>query len=614
MLVAKRTPPIAMVGKVEERSDAGAPTADVTFWEPAAARTMHWYRADAHAWLTKEVTADQWAGWKADTAEIVRAQDLLRTFPWEAACDDASVPVIRWFRGGKTNAAFNELDRHVLMGRGNGLAFVGVASADGGDEVLSLGALLDDSAVVAQALSTKYGLLPEAQRIALYLPNDMRAVTYIEAAKRSAVPYVAVASGTSSRALASRLADTGAVVLVTIESLVPVAQQARQLVAAPPAGLLLPPCTTTTPPEGWQMAVSAPLLGGSRSAANSPPGPCIAALWQLAPPRPVDASFPLFILYTSGSTGKPKGMVHTHGGYQVGLCVSSEAVFAPQPASDVFFVIATPGWITGQSYMITAALLSRVPSVLLDGSPVSPPDRFAAVISRHGVSVLKAGSTFLRVVMTMPGSASVALARHDLSSLRLGTFCAEPVNEAVHAFAMAHLTPYYINSYWATEHGGIVWSRLHGSESQLLRPDTRSWPLPWIDGAVLVRSQEDRSGWRAAADGERGDVVIRQRYPYQALTVWQSDGFGTARWCGDVLRWGKYFEASAGYVQGDTAVRHADGAYTFHGRSDEVRALCLLLSNLLPDASGRTLCRGEPCALAHLVPWHAPYPSIAAHM
>ena len=115
----------------------------------------------------------------------------------------------------------------------------------------------------------------------------------------------------------------------------------------------------------------------------------------------MDASHPLFILYTSGSTGKPKGIVHAHGGYLTGLCATCSLVFDLSPKrNDVFFVVATPGWITGQSYMIAAALLMRVPSVLLEGSPVSPPDRFAAIIARHKVTVLKAGSTFLRMLMT----------------------------------------------------------------------------------------------------------------------------------------------------------------------------------------------------------------------
>ena len=132
------------------------------------------------------------------------------------------------------------------------------------------------------------------------------------------------------------------------------------------------------------------------------------------------------------------------------------------------------------------------------------------------------------------------LRQHDLSSLRLGTFCAEPLNESVHRFACARLTPNYINSYWATEHGGIVWSRLHGNAAQPLRPDTRSWPLSWIDAEVLVRTDGEgdieggsgADGWRRAADGESGEVVVRRQYPYLALTVWSSEGFGSEAWRG----------------------------------------------------------------------------------
>ena len=214
----------------------------------------------------------------------------------------------------------------------------------------------------------------------------------------------------------------------------------------------------------------------------------------------------------------------------MGLCLTSRTVFNLESQRDVFLVIATPGWITGQSYMIAASLLCCVPSILLEGSPVAPPDRFAATIERQRVTVLKAGSTFLRMLMTMPGGATI-LQQRDLSGLRLGTFCAEPVNEAVHAFAQTHLTANYINSYWATEHGGVVWSRVHGNADQPVRPDTRTWPLPWIMGDVFVAVGDD--GWRPADDGEKGEVVIKARYPYQGLTVWSSEGFGTPAWRGD---------------------------------------------------------------------------------
>ena len=479
---------------------------------------------------------------------------------------------MRWFAGAHTSAAFNELDRHVLSSHGDDTALI---SEPDGDKRLATCVnrreLLTDSALAAHTLRATLGV-ERGSRVAFHLPNDVLAVVWIAAAKRLGAPYTAVAAGTASSSLADRLADTGAAVLVTGGS-----GQAEAVLQA----LKMMPCEAPTVVMmrgavacGWFDLST--LQEASREHFHSAEGGAlrdglgdsqlVSALWTSAPPQPVEASHPLFILYTSGSTGKPKGVVHAHGGYLTGLVATSKIVFDLQSARDVLFVVATPGWITGQSYMIAAALLCRVASVLLDGSPVSPPDRFASVISRHRVSVLKAGSTFLRMLM-MRANAVPLLAEHSFESLRLGTFCAEPVNEAVHRFAMAHLTPKYINSYWATEHGGIVWSRCHGNIDQPLQPDTRSWPLPWIDDEVLVAA--GNGGRRTAVPGEQGEVVIQQSYPYLALTVWSSDGFGTPTWLGDLARWGKYF-AGTSYVQGDAAIRHADGAYTFHGRSDEV--------------------------------------------
>ena len=112
------------------------------------------------------------------------------------------------------------------------------------------------------------------------------------------------------------------------------------------------------------------------------------------------------------------------------------------------------------------------------------------------------------MIMAKPG-AEVFLQHHDLSSLRLGTFCAEPVNEAVHSFAVAHVTPCFIVSYWATEHGGIIWSRCHGNANQPARI-TGAWPLPWISGDVCILGSV---GWRSAKNGEQGEVIIQQRFP-----------------------------------------------------------------------------------------------------
>ena len=242
------------------------------------------------------------------------------------------------------------------------------------------------------------------------MPNTPIAVAWIEACKRLCVPYVAVAGGTSSSTLADRLADTGASLLVTSDSLLATAVAAAAALLEPPILLLAEPAHGEAAlPAGCLSAAA--LLARAQAVVYESADPegltdtqLVASVWRHAAPRPVEASWPLFVLYTSGSTGTPKGIVHTHGGYQVGLCATAHLVLALRPESDVLCVVATAGWITGQSYMICAALLSMVPSVLIDGSATSPPDRIAAVIARCQVTVFKAGSTFLRMLMATPDS------------------------------------------------------------------------------------------------------------------------------------------------------------------------------------------------------------------
>ena len=185
------------------------------------------------------------------------------------------------------------------------------------------------------------------------------------------------------------------------------------------------------------------------------------ALWKAVgaamPAVPVEADWPLFIIYTSGSTGKPKGVVHTHGGWLSGITHTMRTVFNANQ-DDCLYVIGDPGWITGQSYLIAAPLAFGMSTVIAEGSPLFPhAGRFASIIERNQVTLFKAGSTFLKAVMTDPASTQ-EMSRYDMSTLKVGTFCAEPVSPAVQKFAMENICSHYINSYWATEHGGIVFS------------------------------------------------------------------------------------------------------------------------------------------------------------
>ena len=308
-----------------------------------------------------------------------------------------------------------------------------------------------------------------------------------------------------------------------------------------------------------------------------PPAELFRAVNAVHAAEPVDSDWPLFIIYTSGSTGKPKGVVHTHGGWLAGITHTMRVVFGAED-EDRIYVIADPGWITGQSYLIAAPLSAGITSIVAEGSPLFPhAGRFSSIIERHGATIFKAGSTFLKSVMTDPESTH-DMKSFDMGRLKVATFCAEPVSPAVQQFAMQEVCDQYINSYWATEHGGVVFTCPWGGFKDL-QPDAKTWPLPWIDAEVRVATARDDQGrateWREAEPGEKGELVITKPYPYLARTIWgDPEHLGTDAWRGDLERFTEvYFDKWSGgltYTQGDYARRHPDGAFTLHGRSDDV--------------------------------------------
>ena len=705
----------AQVNPIRTRADWTAMRAAVladpgAFHGDIAARTIHWFAPDvggAGAWLSRDETGD-WRGWEAGTARPVSVAADVGFVPWKTAFDATTPPHWRWFVGGRTNAAFNEVDRHVLAGHGdeNALIFEGDRwdmAADGGRGApldcfaVSRKKLLLETAKCAlalQALGLKAG-----DRIALNMPSIVPQIYWTEAAKRLGIVYTAVFGGFSDKTLSDRIADAGARVIVTsdgsyrnaqvaafktaytdpaLDNYVPVAtaldvlagidfgldaadaelvratvaetlagevtversdvmrgvgralgklsalgpaDAARVRIAVATSLVTLPPRVETVivvrhtaqPDIVWRAerdrwsheltdAAATTLLARAGEAGFAvtseaellalPDPDFVAAVWASSPPLPVDADYPMFFIYTSGSTGKPKGVVHVHGGYTAGIAHTMQVAFDVRPG-DTIYVVADPGWITGQSYLISASLTTRVTSVISEGSPVFPhAGRFASMIERHGVTIFKAGVTFLKSVMADPSNLA-DLERYDMSSLRVATFCAEPTSPSVQAFGMAHVVPQYINSYWATEHGGIAWTHFYGNEDFPLRPDAHAYPLPWIVGDVWVedaaasedapfaRDGEDGVAWRRAAAGEKGEIVIAAPYPYLARTIWGDagnfrveDGSVVGGWRGDAARWTEGYwrrwRGAWGYTQGDFAVRHDDDSFSFHGRSDDV--------------------------------------------
>lgn len=656
-----------------------------------AAAELHWH--DGKRWLTRDPGDGQWQGYDAASGDARTYADVDSGWrPWQQAFDDSDAPFYRWFAGGRTNACFNEVDRHVLAGRGAHPAFVfegdrwDPSRNDGqGGPVFELTIdyrrLLVETVLRAQLL-TDLGL-KKGDRIAFNLPNIPDQLYYTEAAKRLGIIYTPVFGGFSAKTLSDRIADAGARVVITadggyrnaevvayketftdqaLDNFVPrgralaaldevlagfeladVGERLNASVAAALAGeitlergdvmrelgralaredsiaaersaeirtevarrladvehiverVVVVRYTGQEIVEQSRDRWSNDLIEGAATRvlehAREAGFACDSVealfelddtdLWQAlnASQRavPVDADWPLFVIYTSGSTGKPKGVVHTHGGWLSGIAHTMRMVFDAD-ADDRIYVIADPGWITGQSYLIAAPLALGITSIVAEGSPLFPhAGRFSSIVARRGATIFKAGSTFLKAVMTDPASTS-DMAANDMAGLKAATFCAEPVSPAVQQFAMDNVCAHYINSYWATEHGGIVFSCPWGGFKPL-EADAKTWALPWIDAEVRIAEETDDAGratkWRVAETGEKGELVIKQPYPYLARTIWgDAEGLGSAEWRGDLDRFDAvYFDRWAGdtaYTQGDYARRHDDGSFTLHGRSDDV--------------------------------------------
>ncbi len=734
-----------MIAAIPDRA-AWAAMRDAALTDPGAfhgaiaARNLHWFVADAGAWLTQPAINARWSGWAADTGAVATPGIANDFTPWDLAFDASDPPHFRWFSGSRTNACFNEVDRHVLAGHGNEAALIfegdrwdmaagGGKGAPVDEETISRKQLLLETAKCALALRSLG--LKTGDRIAINMPNIVEQIYWTEAAKRQGIIYTPVFGGFSDKTLSDRIHDAGARVVITadggyrnaqvaafktaytdpaLDNYVPAAvatalaaarlratdldlapgvadtiiaaiettltgeitvergdvmrgvgralaeltkSNAVDSAAAARIRIAVAEALVTTPSrvdavvvvrhvglpdivwrderDRWAHDLTGAALARMLEAARAtgfavtteadllalPDNDFVRAVWASCPCVPVDADFPLFFIYTSGSTGKPKGVVHVHGGWLAGIVETMSVAFGAVPG-DVLYVIADPGWITGQSYMIAAALASRVTTVITEGSPVFPhAARFAASIERHGVTIFKAGATFLKAIMQDPLNAA-AIDTHDLSKLRTATFCAEPVSPDVQAYGMAHLTPRYINSYWATEHGGIAWTHFDGNADFALKPDARTFPLPWVVGDVWVEDTDasvipakagthlpnypqvlgsrirgndgvvglfprigEGTAFRPAEPGEKGEIVIAAPYPYLARTVWgDADNFrvengGVAPgWKGDAARWAdgywKRWQGVWAYTQGDFAVRDADEGFTLMGRSDDV--------------------------------------------
>ncbi|MGQ9582070.1 MAG: acetate--CoA ligase [Thermoplasmatota archaeon] len=474
--------------------------------------------------------------------------EVAQQLPWFRRWDKVlewSEPFAKWFVGGSLNASYVCLDAHIKGPEKNRVAIYweDELGSTRTYSYLQLYKEVNRLASALRALGVKRG-----DFVMIYLPMIPELPIAMLAAARIGAPHSVVFSGFSSQALADRLLDTGAKVVITADVGL---RRGKYLPLKPIVDDALKQCPGVKSVVVVRRGQQDPFMQPGRDVYYHD---ILKTAESFVEPERMESSDPLFALYTSGTTGKPKGIVHSTGGYLVYSYATFKWVFDPQPDT-IYWCTADIGWITGHTYIVYAPLLHGVTSVMFEGSPDYPAiDRWWELIEKYGVTIFYTSPTALRMFMRF-GDEPVK--KHDLSSLRILGSVGEPINPEVwewyyHVIGKERCP--IVDTWWQTETGGILISPAPGEGIVPLKPGSATFPLPGIEAAVV-----DESG-RELEDGNRGFLVIKRPWPGMLMTIHK-----------DPQRYRDvYWSRFKGiYLAGDYAIRDREGYMWLLGRADE---------------------------------------------
>ena len=476
-------------------------------------------------------------------AEEARKLDWYKT--WDRV-RDWDPPYGRWFVGGKLNACYQCVDRHVQTWRKSKVAIYWEGET-GETRVLSYSTLFREVnrfASILQKLGIKKG-----DRVAIYLSMVPELPIFMLACARIGAMHTVIFSGFSAHAIADRVNDIQAKVLITADG----AYRRGKLLAlkeiADEAAKLSPSVEKIVVVR--RTGESVPMKKGRDFYLSS----LLDDADRMVKPEPMESTHPLYILYTSGTTGKPKGVVHGTGGYLVHNHSAYKWVFNIREES-VYWCTADVGWVTGHSSIVYAPLSHGAAIVLYDGAPDYPTvERWWDIIEKYGVSIFYTSPTAIRMFMR---HGEEMLLKHDFSSLELLGSVGEPINpEAWHWYYTnigKERCP-IVDTWWQTETGGTMLSPTPGIESIPLKPGSAAFPLPGVDAAVV-----DADG-NELPPGQTGLLIIRKPWPGMLLDI-----YGDPQLYKDSY-WSRF---PGSYYTGDFAMRDEDGYFWLLGRADEV--------------------------------------------
>jgi len=497
----------------------------------------------AHANVTAETYAEAEADfegfWAKQAKRISWQTEPTQVLDW------SNPPFAKWYADGTLNAAYNCLDRHVEAGNGDRVAFY-FEGEPGDTQVITYAELTRQVKQAANAL-LELGV-KTGDRVAIYLPMIPEAVVAMLACARIGAPHTVVFGGFSSDALYSRVIDCGVKFVITADG------GYRRGNAS-----LLKPAVDEALKYGCDVEK---VLVVQRTKQDVPMTEGRDLWWHEFVGKQSDehecesfpAEHPLYVMYTSGSTGKPKGILHTTGGYLVGVSYTHWAAFDLKPETDIFWTAADIGWVTGHSYLVYGPLANGATSVMYEGTPDTPhKGRWWEIIEKYRVSILYCAPTAIRTFMKWGADVPEAF---DLSSLRILGSVGEPINPEAYVWYRHYIggdrTP-VVDTWWQTETGMQMISPMPGVT--VGKPGAAMKAVPGVEVDVV----DDEA--RSVPNGHGGYLVITKPWPAMLRTIW-----------GDDQRYiDNYWSRFPGvYFAGDGAKKDEDGDIWLLGRVDDV--------------------------------------------
>jgi acetyl-CoA synthetase len=488
--------------------------------------------------LYDEANADYQSFWARQASELVSWSK-----PWDTVCE-WNLPFSKWFVGGEVNVSYNCLDRHVLAGKGDKVAFH-FEGEPGDSRTVTYAELLDEVQKFANVLK---GLgVGKGDRVNIYLPMIIEAAVAMLACARIGAAHSVVFGGFSSQALADRINDAEAKVLITADGGY---RRGEVFALKPQADEAVENAPTITSVVVVKRGGNEVEMKAGRDHWNHEH---MATADPVCPAEPMDSEQLLFLLYTSGTTGKPKGIMHTTGGYLTHVTYTHKYVFDLNPEKDIYWCTADVGWITGHSYIVYGPLSNGATQVMYEGVPNYPAnDRMWEIIEKYKVTIFYTAPTAIRTFMKWGVEEP---AKHDLSSLRLLGSVGEPINPEAWMWYHENIgrgnCP-IVDTWWQTETGGIMISPLPGATTT--KPGSATFPLPGI-GAELL----DDDGKPVTHGG--GYLTLTQPWPGMLRGIWKDpERYKDAYW--------NRFDGR--YFAGDGAKLDDDGYLWLLGRVDDV--------------------------------------------